>query len=123
MNTRILSVGQCGVDEPRIAGALHRTAGAQVDSADTATEALQAAAGREYDLILVNRVLQDGTSGLDLIDDLIGEGINTPVMLVSDMPEAQEQAVSLGAVRGFGKGELGSPSTLELLKRIVTGVA
>jgi len=36
-------------------------------------------------------------------------------MLVSDLSEAQDAAVRLGAVRGFGKAHLGERSTLELV--------
>jgi len=52
----------------------------------------------------VNRVLAaDGSSGMKVIETLLGTGTKVPVMLVSDFTEAQDTAVSLGAVRGFGK--------------------
>jgi hypothetical protein len=39
-----------------------------------------------------------------------------PVMLVSNYPEYQTQAATLGAVPGFGKADLNRPETLEKLK-------
>jgi two-component system chemotaxis response regulator CheY len=35
-----------------------------------------------------------------------------PVMLVSNYPEYQEEAVALGAVYGIGKNELGTPQAI-----------
>ena len=40
-------------------------------------------------------------------------------MLVSDLPEAQEEAVRLGALRGFGKPKLESTETEELLREVL----
>ena len=42
-------------------------------------------------------------------------------MLVSDFDAAQDQAVALGAVRGFGKAELCDPGTFELVQHIIFG--
>ena len=42
-------------------------------------------------------------------------------MLVSDRPDAQDAAVALGAVRGFGKADLGVPETLEWVVRVASG--
>ena len=44
-----------------------------------------------------------------------GDPRGVPVMLISNYPEAQEKAVSDGAVRGFGKAVLDDPATVELL--------
>ena len=43
----------------------------------------------------------------------------TPVMLVTNYPEHQEQAVAAGAVPGFGKAALHQPETRERLARIL----
>ena len=116
MPIKILDVGQCGFDGPRMASLWEDELGAAVDQADSGEDAVQQAKGGKYDLILVNRVLaDDGSSGLDVIKDLIDSGTNTPVMLVSDRDDAQEKAVKLGAMRGFGKAELDSPTTLKLV--------
>jgi hypothetical protein len=38
-------------------------------------------------------------------------------MLVSDLPDAQQEALKAGAVEGFGKSELGSPRLAEHVKQ------
>jgi len=37
-------------------------------------------------------------------------------MLVSNFADAQDQAVALAAVRGFGKADLQAPSIVDLLR-------
>jgi hypothetical protein len=75
-----------------------------------------------YDVVLVNRVLDaDGSSGLDVIEDLLSAKTSVPVMLVSDLPDAQGAAITLGAGRGFGKADLGGPATLELVASAAGG--
>jgi two-component system chemotaxis response regulator CheY len=121
MPIKILVIGQCGFDGPRMEKLLHETIGASVDSCDDGDDALKCVKHKPYDIILVNRVLaDDGSSGLDVIQSLLDSGIQTPVMLVSDLPDAQEAAVELGAVKGFGKSALEDPATLALIKRTAT---
>lgn len=118
MTTRILDVGQCGMDGGRMARLWQTNLNAAVDRCDTARDAFDRVAKTDYDLILVNRVLDlDGSSGLDLIRNLIKSGTSTPVMLVSNYPDAQKEAIALGAVQGFGKADLDKPGTVELVKR------
>ena len=117
MSIKILDIGQCGVDGPRMKSLWTRSLNAAVDQADTADEALDLAAKNTYDLILVNRILAaDGASGLEVIRSLITSQTKAPIMLVSDKPEAQDQAVALGAIRGFGKANLRDQSTLDLVR-------
>ncbi|HEY1379641.1 MAG TPA: response regulator [Gemmataceae bacterium] len=113
---KVLSVGQCGADHPAIARLVRRF-GADVVPADSAEEAVAELRGSAYDLVLVNRILDRGGSGLDLIARLKtdAELARVPVMLVSDYPSAQAQAVALGAVPGFGKAALSSPETARRL--------
>jgi len=92
---------------------------AEVERADTGDEAAELLASHDYDLVLVNRVLAaDRSSGLDVIERLRAENVHVPIMLVSDLPEAQDAAVALGAVRGFGKARLGERSTLDLVSSV-----
>lgn len=72
-------------------------------------EALVSLRAGAFDLVLVNRVFDgDGTSGLALIGAIKAdpELADVPVMLVSNYPEAQAEAKQLGALPGFGKGDL-----------------
>lgn len=122
MGIRILDIGQCGYDSGQIEALLTRAFGATVDHSPTRTDALQHCAQHTYDLILVNRLLDsDRSSGLDLIRDLIDGGTTVPIMLVSNLPNAQDSAVELGAIRGFGKAELNAPETVSRLRSILQG--
>jgi hypothetical protein len=75
-----------------------------------------------YDLVLVNRVLDaDGASGVEFIGEIKGTkaGSSVPMMLVSDFPDAQAEAVANGAVQGFGKSALGTPEVAQVLRQIL----
>ncbi len=95
---------------------------ADVERADTSEEAFRTVRAGQYDLVLVNRILDsDGTSGLDLIQRLQSDRDtrSAPVLLVSNYTKAQDEAVASGAKRGFGKGTLASSETRDLLARIL----
>ncbi len=116
---KILDVGQCGFDGPRMARLWREALEAEVKCADTGEEAAELLASHDFDLVLVNRVLAaDRSSGLEVIERLRAQNVHVPIMLVSDLPEAQDAAVALGAVRGFGKAHLGERSTLELVSSV-----
>src|SRR5580704_7197635 len=98
---RILEVGQCGFDGPRMEALWRDALGAEVDSAASERSAIAHMKSHKYDIALVNRILAaDGSSGLHVIASLLKLGTGTPIMLVSDLSEAQDAAVELGAVRG-----------------------
>ena len=74
-------------------------------------------------LLLVNRVL-DGRfpseSGIELIERLNARERNTPPMiLVSNLDDAQAQAARAGAMPGFGKSELYAPETIERVREAI----
>jgi two-component system chemotaxis response regulator CheY len=116
---RVLSVGQCGIDHATISRQLNRDFGADVVGAATFEEAVDTLRRSAFDLVLVNRVTdRDGSEGLSLIrrlkaDPQLGR---LPLMLVSNYPEAQEQAEAAGALPGFGKAEIGSPRTRDRIR-------
>ncbi len=115
---KILDVGQCGIDGPGMEQLFTEELDADVLTVDTAAETKQALSEEDFDIVLVNRVLDaDGSSGVDLIGQLKDSGVKTPIMLVSDREDAQERAVSVGALRGFGKSELEDRATLRLIKK------
>ncbi|HEY7116069.1 MAG TPA: response regulator [Tepidisphaeraceae bacterium] len=119
MAIRILDIGQCGFDGPRMAALWRDTLDATVDRVANGSDAAARLGTGAYDLVLVNRVLAaDGSSGLDVIEDLLRSHPPVPVMLVSDLRDAQDAAVAMGAVRGFGKADLGEPATLKLVARV-----
>jgi CheY-like chemotaxis protein len=122
MPIKILDVGQCGFDGSRMAALWRAKLDATVDRVASSKDAAQRLKKGGYDVVLVNRVLDaDGSSGLDVIADLLNAKTSVPVMLVSDLTDAQDAAVALGAVRGFGKADLGEPATLELVASVAGG--
>ena len=116
---RVLSIGQCGPDHYSISWTLRQHFGAEVVPARNAGEAFDLVKKGPYDLILVNRIIDaDHTSGLQLIKQLQAteSADKAPIMLVSNLPDAQQQATILGALPGFGKDDLTDPALLELLR-------
>ena len=68
---KILDVGQCGFDGPRMARLWREALEAEVQCADTGEEAAELLADQHFDLVLVNRVLAaDRSSGLEVIERL-----------------------------------------------------
>lgn len=119
---RILDVGQCNFDHRRIAGVLAERLGAQVDRAHGLDDARGLMEKTRYALVLVNRLLDvDQTPGLDVIRSLKGDATlaEIPVMLVSNYPEAQQEAVEVGAEMGFGKADLDKDETVGRLRTLL----
>ena len=72
MPIKILDVGQCGFDGPRMSRLLREKLDATVDCAATEQDATRHLAAGRYNLVLVNRILAaDGVSGVELIHTLI----------------------------------------------------
>ena len=120
---RVLDVGNCDPDHAAIRGLL-RHFNAQVDRVMFVPEALKALERERYDLVLVNRlVFADSSEGIELIKAMQADERfkQTPVIMISNFPEAQQRAVAAGAVPGFGKSALRGPATLELLKQYLSG--
>lgn len=74
-------------------------------------------------VLLVNRVL-DGKfasdSGIELIELISGrDGRRPPMILVSNLEDAQAQAESAGAMPGFGKSDLYAPTTVERVQAAI----
>ncbi len=120
MAKNVLAVGNCSYDHGNLTAAIRANFDADVRAASNADEALKILADGSFDLVLVNRVLEaDRSSGIDLIRRIKGEPQlgNPAVMLVSNLPDAQEQAVEAGAEPGFGKKALGLPETIAKLEQ------
>jgi len=116
---RVLSIGQCAADHMAITWTLRGSFDAEVVGADDLEEARSQLQDGPFDLVLVNRVLDaDGGSGLEVIRQLkAGEETRAlPVMLVSNYEDAQQQAVTAGAVPGFGKAALRQPQVIGRLR-------
>jgi two-component system chemotaxis response regulator CheY len=100
------------MDHGSISRFLNQHFDVSVEQAHGTDQALDKLRNDLFNLVLVNRVFdQHGGDGMGLIqqvcqDDSIGD---IPVMLVSNYPDYQAQAVALGAAPGFGKSGLNSP--------------
>lgn len=115
---RVLDVGNCDPDHGKIVGMLTRNFDVQTDRVMFVDEALKALSGTHYDLVLVNRrIFADDSDGGELIRRMKASEalVRTPVMLVSNFPDAQAKAVAEGAVPGFGKAAIDQPATIEML--------
>ena len=118
MTRKVLDIGQCGPDHWGISNLLLKHFSVEISRAESYDEAIRLARASSYDLILINRLLDaDGSPGIDILQTLKSEPTtaNMPVMLVSNFEDAQQEAISMGAVRGFGKSQLNNPSTLKAL--------
>lgn len=122
MPKRVLDVGQCNPDHSSISRMLNEHFDVEIVRAHVESDALAAMNGSHFDLVLINRKLdQDYSDGLNIVRSIRSDEnlSKTPVMLVSNYPEAHEAAVRAGALHGFGKAELGSPEVIERLRTVL----
>lgn len=115
----VLSVGQCGFDHGAISRFLSGQFDVEVTPAATAVRAFDLLKTQPFDLVLVNRQFDaDGDEGLDFVKALKADDAlaTKPVMLVTNFPKYDQQAVALGAVSGFGKAAIGSPDVVRKLE-------
>ncbi len=99
MKPRVLDVGNCGYDHGKISQMLQREFDAEVVAADTASETLERLAREKFDLVLVNRKLDhDYSDGIEIIKLIKQhpEFSSLPVMMITNYPEHQQQAVAIG---------------------------
>ncbi|MGN6133273.1 MAG: response regulator [Aureliella sp.] len=115
---RVLDVGNCGHDHGQISHMLRRDFGALCVAVDTAEQTLERLSSERFDLVLINRKLDhDYSDGIEIVKRIkqTPELADLPVMLVTNYPEHQEEAVAAGALPGFGKQQLQSPVTRQRL--------
>lgn len=119
---KVLSVGNCSFDNQTIERLISANFDAQLTASSLPDEALEMIRRDQYDLVLVNRKLEaDSSHGIDVLKRVKSDSqlADTPVMLLSNFPEAQEAALKVGAEPGFGKAELDLPETVEKLARFL----
>ena len=127
MGQRIVLVGHCGVDAPRLEREVSRICPKAEVMTVNSEEQLHEIVEEGADLLLINRQLPYGfeaEEGVELMRDLqqMIDG-QVKMMLVSDMPDAQDAARHAGAVAGFGKADLGSGKIADILKAAMKGQA
>jgi CheY-like chemotaxis protein len=119
MSKQVLSVGQCVPDQSAIARFLKSAFDVLITTSDTGPEALDLLRKQQFDLVLINRKLDiDYSDGSDVLRAIKADPAiaATPVMLVTNFAEYQDNAVALGAVPGFGKNDLGRRDVIAKLE-------
>ena len=119
---KVMSVGQCNPDHFALSEFLKRNFECEVIRIDSTEEALEKLKSENIDLVLVNRKLDiDYTDGTILIDKMKeDQNFNIiPIMLVSNYPEYQQEAVSKGALWGIGKQDYHKTESVEKFKDVL----
>jgi CheY-like chemotaxis protein len=122
MPKRVLDIGNCSMDHGAISGMLRKQFGAEVVQCHGPDDSLATLKQGKFDLVLVNRKLdQDYSDGLDIVQAIKADPqlADTPVMLITNFPQYQEQAVAAGALPGFGKKQLYDETTQERLSALL----
>lgn len=122
MPKRVLDIGQCGPDHATIRAYLTRNFDCEVVQAHDPADALSKLKAGQFDLALVNRKLDiDYSDGIAVIREIKADpdAARVPVMLITNYPEHQDDAVAAGAVRGFGKLDYEKPETRERLAAVL----
>jgi CheY-like chemotaxis protein len=122
MSKRVLDVGNCVPDHAAIRRLIEANFDASVAQANDLAGAVAELQRQSADLVLVNRKLDlDYSDGMAIVRHLKSDPTwaKLPVMLITNYPEHQANAVAAGAEPGFGKQELRSTETLEKLKRFL----
>jgi two-component system, chemotaxis family, chemotaxis protein CheY len=122
MPKRVLDVGQCQPDHAAIRRLVQGQFGAEVVQADRLDDALAQLRTGRFDLVLINRKLDvDYSDGIDILRAIKADAelASTPVMLVTNYAEHQQEAVAAGGEPGFGKAELNRAETREKLGRFL----
>jgi len=119
---RVVLIGHCGADQSMLSLAVRHAVGDEI-SIDMVNDGDELSAFALSDsLLLVNRQL-DGQFGVDsgvqLIRQLCDQQDPPIAILISNYPDAQQEAIAVGAQRGFGKSQLGDPATLDLIRHAI----
>ncbi|MBL8877907.1 MAG: hypothetical protein JNG88_02210 [Phycisphaerales bacterium] len=119
---RVLDVGNCDPDHAGIKWVIEGAFQAQVDRVMFVPDALRMMRETHYALVLVNRLIfEDQSEGIELIRAARADAslAAIPIMMVSNLPAAQETAVAAGAAPGFGKARLGKSDMLAALEQFL----
>lgn len=122
MRKRVLDVGNCVPDHAAIRRLLETQFQAEVTQTHGPEDTLEALKGQAYDLVLVNRKLdEDYSDGMEIIAQIKANPAlaKTPCMLITNYPEQQEAAVAAGTEYGFGKKELRTAETHQKLAKFL----
>jgi two-component system chemotaxis response regulator CheY len=85
-------------------------------------DTLEALRSQKFDLVLINRKLdEDYSDGLEILQTIKADPTlnSVPVMLVTNYEEHQKASVTAGGEYGFGKLEYDKPETRERLAKFL----
>ena len=122
MPKRVLDVGNCVPDHAAIRHLVETQFQAEVTQTHGPEDTLETLQRQAFDLVLVNRKLdQDYSDGMEIISQIKANPAlaKTPCMLITNYAEHQEAAVAAGTEYGFGKKELRTAETHEKLARFL----
>jgi len=122
MTKTVIDCGNCGPDYNSIRKLMQSQFEAVVVQTHGLDDTLEQLAQRNVDLITVNRKLdRDYTDGLEVIRGIKADPRfeSIPVMLITNYEEYQQEAITAGALRGFGKLAVTDPATLRLLEPVL----
>lgn len=119
---QVLDIGNCNPDHAAITALLKKHFKVSIDRAKLPKDAMSQLKAKPYDLVLVNRKLdEDYSDGIEIIRQMKADPDlqQVPVMLITNFAEHQDAAEAVGAQRGFGKLEYADPATLEKLQAVL----
>lgn len=114
---KVLVVGHCNMDHPRIASLVEDNFDAKATRAEMMSDTKKFLEEDDFDLLIINRIgAFDQKSGIELIKEIKNEGKSkASLMLVTNYQDHMDLAVENGGVPGFGKDALSSKETLKIL--------
>lgn len=124
MSPQVLLIGHCGPDTSYLRMAIKKALpDSPIHAAhdDLSLEKFISSIPGDHPqpVLLINRVLEPGfetDSGVELIAHLHRKYPQSKLLLVSNYDDAQAAAVKNGALKGFGKRDIGSPALTALLQ-------
>lgn len=119
---RVLDVGQCGPDHASIRSFLGSHFDCEIVQTHGPTDTMAELKGSAFDLVLINRKLDnDYSDGIEIIRQMKADPATSdvPVMLVTNFDEHQDLAEAAGALRGFGKLQYEEPETIEKVRAVL----
>lgn len=122
MKKQVLDVGNCVPDHAAIRRLITQNFSAEVLQTHHIDDTLELLRKQPIDLVLVNRKLDtDYSDGLAVIEQIKADEslAEIPVMMVTNYPDHQQQAVAAGAEWGFGKLSMGDRDTLDRLRKFL----
>ena len=122
MPKRVLDVGQCDPDHGTITRYLTKEFDVEITRTKLPADTLEALREAPFDLVLINRKLdEDYSDGLEILQTIKADPTlsSVPVMMVTNYEEHQDASVKAGGERGFGKLEYEKPETREKLAKFL----